>query len=112
MSQQVTTTKGGIRVEDITFRGARRQSEIDKELNVLPEEKQEIKAPVSLTPEQVKLYYLTCIQHTEDQSTKKVYYQTIKWIDELQKVKSKLMQYELKEMKANAGSTTPDDIQE
>ena len=51
----MTTTKNGFRVEDITFKGARRQCEIDNEIeHEEGENTQDVKAPVSLTPEQVK----------------------------------------------------------
>lgn len=94
---QVTTTRNGFRTEDITFRGARRQCEIDNEIerDEIPEE--EVKAPVSLTPEQVKAFYLLKITAVKDSNEKKVYAQTIRWIDELLETKKKLIALESKE---------------
>lgn len=113
MSQQRTTTSNIFRVEDVTFRGARKQSEIDKELGIEPDvSTDEVEVPVSLTPEQIKSFYLKKIQATQDQAQRRVYAQTIKWIDELQSVKAELMQYKMKELREQASADTPDDIQE
>lgn len=113
MSQQTTTTHSFMRVEDITFRGARKQSEIDKELGLEPEESTKaITTPVSLTPEQVKSFYFNLIKNTQDNNEKKVYAQTIKWIDELQTAKSELIKYQMKELREKESADTPDDIQE
>ena len=93
----MTTTKNGFTVEDVTFRGARKQSEILKEIGQeeLPEE--DVKAPVSLTPEQVKMFYVAKIVVAKDSNEKRVYAQTIKWIDELLETKKKLFALEAKE---------------
>lgn len=94
----VTTTRNGFRTEDITFRGARLQSEILKEIEPedIPEE--ELKAPVSLTPEQVKSFYVSKIAVARDSNEKRVYAQTIKWINELLETKKKLFALESKEV--------------
>ena len=44
----VTTTRNGFRVEDITFKNARRQCEIDNEVEKSEETEDSIQAPVSL----------------------------------------------------------------
>ena len=107
----MTTTRNGFRVEDITFKGARKQSEILNEIEQedIPEE--EVKAPVSLTPEQVKQFYVDKIQVARDSNEKRVYSQTIKWIDELLETKKKLFALEAKEVVENDDGTA-DDIQE
>lgn len=111
MSNEVTTTKNGFRVEDITFKGARRQCEIDKEIDHEESEQSEVKAPVSLTPEQVKAFYILKISGAKDSNEKRVYGQTIKWIDELLETKKKLFSLEAKEVVDNDDGTA-DDIEE
>lgn len=95
---QVTTTRNGFRVEDITFKNARQQSAIldEMEIEELPED--EVKAPVSLTPEQVKAFYLLKINSARDSNEKRVYAQTVRWIDELLETKKKLIVLESKEV--------------
>ena len=93
----VTTTRNGFKVVDITFRGARKQSEILNEIEHEEEPQAEVKAPVSLTPEQVKQFYLDKIGIVRDSNEKRVYAQTIKWIDELLETKKKLFALEAKE---------------
>ena len=102
---QVTTTRNGFRTEDITFRNARLQSAIldEMEKEEIPEE--EVKAPVSLTPEQVKQFYLSKIVVARDSNEKRVYAQTIKWIDELAETKKKLFALEAKEVVNNDDGT-------
>ena len=93
------TTHKGFRVEDITFHGARKQSEILKEIEQEDGVQEDnIKAPVSLTPEQVKSFYLQKINSVKDSNEKRVYSQTIKWIDEMLEVKKKLIALESKEV--------------
>lgn len=107
---RVTTTQHGFRVEDITFRGARRQSEIDKEIDkeeVIDSD--DVKAPVSLTPEQVKSFYLQKINVARDSNEKRVYSQTIKWINEMLETKKKLIALEEKES-AVKGVEIPEDL--
>ena len=103
---QTTTTKNGFRVEDITFRNARRQSEIENEIEHDDTEDGEIvQAPVSLTPEQVKEFYMLKIASSKDSNEKRVYAQTIRWIDELLDTKKKLFALEAKEVKENDDGT-------
>ena len=107
----VTTTKNGFRTEDITFRGARRQCEIENEIEREDVEEAEVKAPVSLTPEQVKAFYMLKIASAKDSNEKKVYAQTIRWIDELLETKKKLYALESKEVVENDDGTA-DSIEE
>lgn len=107
----VTTTKKGFRVEDITFKNARRQCEIDNEIECEEVEPVEVKAPVSLTPEQVKEFYMLKIASAKDSNEKRVYAQTIRWIDELLDTKKKLFALEAKEVVDNDDGTA-DDIEE
>ena len=97
----VTTTRNGFRVEDITFKNARRQCEIDSEVEKSEETEDSIQAPVSLTPEQVKSFYMLKIASAKDSNEKRVYAQTIRWIDELLDTKKKLFALEAKEVKEN-----------
>lgn len=94
----VTTTKNGFRTEDITFRNARLQSAILDEMEHEEVPESEVKAPVSLTPEQVKIFYLAKIASAKDSNEKRVYAQTIRWIDELLETKKKLFALEAKEV--------------
>ena len=101
----VTTTRNGFRVEDITFKNARRQCEIDNEVEKSEETEDSIQAPVSLTPEQVKSFYMLKIASAKDSNEKRVYAQTIRWIDELLDTKKKLFAFEAKEVKENDDGT-------
>ena len=101
----VTTTRNGFRVEDITFKNARRQCEIDNEVEKSEETEDSIQAPVSLTPEQVKSFYMLKIASAKDSNEKRVYAQTIRWIDELLDTKKKLFALEAKEVKENDDGT-------
>lgn len=101
----VTTTRNGFRVEDITFKNARRQCEIDNEVEKSEETEDSIQAPVSLTPEQVKSFYMFKIASAKDSNEKRVYAQTIRWIDELLDTKKKLFALEAKEVKENDDGT-------
>ena len=101
----VTTTRNGFRVEDITFKNARRQCEIDNEVEKSEETEDSIQAPVSLTPEQVKSFYILKIASAKDSNEKRVYAQTIRWIDELLDTKKKLFALEAKEVKDNDDGT-------
>lgn len=92
-----TTTRNGFRVEDVTFRGARQQSAILDEIGENEEtETGEIKVPVSLTPEQVKSFFEAKSDATNNGKEKKLYAQTIRWIDELLETKKKLIATEEK----------------
>lgn len=101
----VTTTRNGFRVEDITFKNARRQCEIDNDVEKSEETEDSIQAPVSLTPEQVKSFYMLKIASAKDSNEKRVYAQTIRWIDELLDTKKKLFALEAKEVKENDDGT-------
>ena len=105
MKNDVTTTKNGFRVEDITFKNARRQCEIDNEIEHEEVDTEEVKAPVSLTPEQVKEFYKSKIVSAKDSNEKRVYAQTIRWIDELAETKKKLFALESKEVVDNDDGT-------
>lgn len=106
----VTTTRNGFKVEDITFRNARRQSEILKEIEQEDgENTDDVKAPVSLTPEQVKAFYMLKIANAKDSNEKRVYAQTIRWIDELLETKRKLLALEAKEASEVKDETGIDD---
>ncbi len=111
MRNDITTTLKGFRVEDITFKGARRQSEIDNEIEHIEEEEEFVKAPVSITPEQVKTFYRTKIEKSKDSNEKRVYSQTIRWIDELLETRKKLFNLESKQV-VNNDDGTADDIEE
>ena len=101
----VTTTRNGFRVEDITFKNARRQCEIDNEVENSEETEDSIQAPVSLTPEQVKSFYMLKIASAKEYNEKRVYAQTFRWIDELLDTKKKLFAFEAKEVKENDDGT-------
>lgn len=111
MSKTMTTT-GHIRVEDVTFKGARQQSEVLKEIAERKGSDQSyagnVQVPVSLTPESVKSFYEEKIAETNDDREKKVYKQTIRWIDDMLDTKKKLVALELKYQ--NADEEMPDDI--
>ena len=107
----MTTTTKGFRVEDITFKGARRQCEIENEIEREEETEDDVQAPVSLTPEQVKSFYMTKIANAKDSNEKRLYSQTIKWIDELLETKKKLFALENKEVVVNDDGTA-DSIEE
>lgn len=108
MSNNVTTTIRGFRTEDITFKNARRQCEIENEIEREETPEVEVKAPVSLTPEQVKEFYKSKISVTSNTGEKCVYAQTIKWIDELLETKKKLFSLEAKEVVDNDDGTAED----
>ena len=92
MKNTMTTTKlSGFRVDDITYHGARRQSEIEHEIEHEEVVEEEVKAPVSLTPEQIKEFYKKKILVSRDSNEKRVYSQTISWIDELLDSKKQLI---------------------
>lgn len=112
MSNNMTTTQKGFRVEDITYRKARRQCEIENEIEHEDiDTNSSIQAPVSLTPEQVKAFYMLKITATVDSNEKRVYAQTIRWIDELLETKKKLFALEAKEVVENDDGTA-DSIEE
>lgn len=85
-----TSSVGKFRVEDITFRQARKQSEVENEIDRDEETEEVIKAPISVTPEQVIEFFKTKIAKASDSNEKRLYSQTIKWIKELQTTKKEL----------------------
>ena len=93
------TTMGSFKVQDVTFRGARQQSEIEKEImeeqgGVL--ETEELKPPVSMTPEQIKDYLHLIIARCADTNEKRVYGCCIQYIDRALEAEKKLVDLELK----------------
>lgn len=97
----MTTTQGIFKVEDITFKNARKQSAIKEEIEAEKSEhrkqhKDDIKVPVSLTPEQVKSFLLKRIEYCQDSNEKRLYSQCLMWIDELVVLKRKYIDLEEK----------------
>lgn len=112
MSNQITTT-GNFRVQDVTYKHARKQSEIDTELGITPTNSvDEVEAPVSLTPEQLIKFYEDCINVTNDTHRRLAYGQTIKFIKELLETKTQLSVYQNRELNEIAGrDSTPNDLE-
>ena len=114
MRSNVTTTKNGFRVEDVTFRNMRKQSEILSEgvsdTSSNEEDEDTVEVPNSLTPEQIIAYFEQIISNTEDRQKKKVYSQTIRWIKELEEAKVKLKTYRSKELAKQASEDLSDSI--
>ena len=95
----MTTAMGkNFRVENITYQHARKQSEIENEIEREEEPVQDVKPPVSLTPEQVIEFYKAKIATTSDSNEKRLYSQTITWIKELQSTKRELSAIREKEI--------------
>lgn len=108
----MTTAYGGhFPVHDITFKNARRQSEVAREIaeergdNTTPDG---VTVPVSLTPEQVKKF-LTAKCEVVEPNERRVYQQAIRWIDELLDTRKKLTALEMKQVKDN--TDTANDIE-
>lgn len=104
----MTTAYGGnFPVQDITFKHARRQSEVAREI---AEERGEdlspegVPVPVSLTPEQVKKF-LTARCEVVSSNERRVYQQAIRWIDELLETRKKLILLESKQVRDNTDGT-------
>lgn len=113
MSNTMTTVLGNnFRTENVTFRHARKQSEIENEIEHKEEPVQEVKAPVSLTPEQVIDFYKTKIKSAHDSNEKRLYSQTIMWIKELQSTKKELLALKEKELARSEDEAEVDDIVE
>lgn len=94
---RMTTTRAGFRVEDITFKNARQQSEILVETDQIDDtDEGNVVVPVSMTPEQVKSFFEAKKEATQNGREKRLYDQTIKWIDELLDTKKKLIVVEEK----------------
>ena len=106
----VTTTKNGFRVEDLTFKGARRQSEVAKEIeaerraNNPDADTEDTTVPVSLTPEAVKTFYTSKANATVDMREKRIYLQTLKWIDEMLDLRKKYVALQLKQVNEDTSS--------
>lgn len=95
----MTTAMGkNFRVENITYQHARKQSEIENEIDHEDEPVQDVKPPVSLTPEQVIEFYKAKIATISDSNEKRLYSQTIVWIKELQSTKKELLAIREKEI--------------
>ena len=104
--------RNNFRVENITFTGARKQSEIENEIEHEEEPEQDIKAPVSLTPEQVIDFYKAKIAKASDSNEKRVYSQTIRWIKDLQSTKKELIAIREKEIARGEEDKEVEDIVE
>lgn len=98
MSKGVTTTKNGFRVDDITFRGVRKQSAIVDELglNEVYSEEGDVVVPVSLTPEQVITFLNGKSENTHNMNERRLYQQLVKWVEELFDLKKKVVVLEEK----------------
>ena len=96
MSRGVTTTKNGFRVDDITFRGGRKQSAIIDELGLNEEysESGDVVVPVSLTPEQVINFLNGKSENTHNMNERRLYQQLVKWVGELFDLKKKVVALE------------------
>lgn len=110
----VTTTKTGFRVSDVTLKNPRRQSEVARE--IAAERGQDVSgtsviAPVSLTPESVKTFYERQIEASVNDNEKKVYTQTILWIDELFNLRKKVVELEAKIPKEEDHDDSGSDIE-
>lgn len=90
--KSTTTTQNGFRVEDITFKGARRQSAINESNTQKQENEKECVVPVSMTPEQVKSFLLK--KADANPKEEKVYNQVISWIDECFSLRKKVVSLE------------------
>ena len=114
MRDKVTTTKMGFRVQDITFKDARRQSAIDEELGNNTEEYSDgdIPVPVSFTPEQVINFLNAKGDSTQNMNERKLYKQISAWVDELFKLKKKVTQLEQKVTLLETLGTSEDDESE
>lgn len=107
-----TATGNNFRKEDITFRDMRKQSEINNEIERIEELEEEVKVPVSLTPEQVIDFYKIEIERAKDSNKKRLYSQTIRWIKELQSTKKEFLALKEKEIARSAEEEEVEDIEE
>ena len=89
----------GFKVIDITFRNARSQSEILKELGEEELKEKGVSIPVSRTPEQIINFYRDKIENTQNVLEKDVYRTTIFFIEEFQRIRKELIAKESKEIK-------------
>lgn len=107
------TTTGNIRVQDVTFKKARRQCEIEKELGIEAEKKESVEIPNSFTVEQMITYCQNVINLTTETRTKVYYGQMIRYLRELEELRKYKMQKEREVEKELAGrDNIPDDIQQ
>ena len=93
-----TTTNSKFPVIDITFKGARKQCEIDNEIGTENKTEEQIYIPVSYTPEQLVQFYEDKSLKTLNIAEKKVYEKTIELIKDYQTVKKALVNLELKQV--------------
>lgn len=95
--EMTTAAKGMFRVQDVSLRNPRRQSEVAKEIaaekGIAPGE---VRAPVSLTPESVKSFFSKKAESTTNPDEKKIYTQTIAWINECFDLRKKVVFLESK----------------
>lgn len=83
---------GNVRVEDVTFKKSRKQSDI---LNEVPSEEvidSEAQVPVSTTPEQLKRYCMEQVQLTTNQDKRRVFLAFSRMIDENKTLRDKVKQ--------------------
>lgn len=114
--KSVTTARGGMfTVEDVSFHGARRQSEVAKELGITDEEQKEVNIPASLTPEQLIRFYEESAEKAVETRAKVAYAQTAKYLKDYIALKQKLMKYQTQEFlesrktKEDEGTEVDDD---
>lgn len=106
-----TTTRNGIRVEDISFKDARKQSEILKEMDTpVQVDSDDTPIPVSMTPEQVNKYLTSKQESTNNQSEKKFLGDLISLLYSLFEDRKKLVALELQEDKRRANAEISDEI--
>ena len=95
----MTTAMGkNFRVENITYKHARKQSEIENEGESEEEPGQDEKPNVALKHEKVMEVYKAKIANTSDSNEKRVYSQTITWIKDLLTTKKELLAIREKEI--------------
>lgn len=115
MSGEVTTAaKGMFRVQDVSLKNPRRQSEVAKEIarERGVTETEVPQAPVSLTPESVKSYYTKMMGLALNDTERKTYEVTIKWIDELFSLRKEVVALRAKLPKEVEGRDDGSDIEE
>ena len=93
-----TTTNSKFPVIDITFKGARKQCEIDNEIGTENKTEEQIYIPVSYTPEQLVQFYEDKSSKTLNIAEKKKKKKTIELIKDYQTVKKTLVSFELKQV--------------
>ena len=99
MPGRITTTQtfDNFRKEDITYKKARRQSEIADELDkgeIVGEVNVEV--PTSSTPEQLIAFYKDMSKSAKTKAEKNIYSQTAKMIQRMQTLEQELVQYKAK----------------